>query len=90
MQISFEFSEEQIRRLKALQLKTGSSTMNDMFNSAMSMLAWAVDETAKGNSIASVDRDSETYRPLVMPILQKATGQAPITAAQPDTELVLY
>jgi|HubBroStandDraft_4_1064222.scaffolds.fasta_scaffold1683387_1 hypothetical protein len=89
MLINFEFTEDQVKRLKALQLKTGSSTMNDMFNSAMTMLDWAVDETIKGNAVASVDPDSETYRALLMPILQKAAKQAPMNIPSMDAELVL-
>ncbi len=47
MRINFEFSEQQVKALKELQQKTGSSSMKEMFNSAMSLLEWAVDETAK-------------------------------------------
>jgi hypothetical protein len=87
MRINFEFTEDQVKALKALQVKTGSSSMKEMFNSAMSLLEWAVNETAKGNEIAAVNPDEEEYRVLVMPILSKVLGGQ--HAAQADTELVL-
>jgi hypothetical protein len=89
MRINFEFTEEQVRELKALQQKTGCTSMKDMFNSAMSMLEWSVDETIKGHEIASFDPDSENIRVLVMPILQKASKQKEARALSTDAELVL-
>ncbi len=87
MRINFEFSEQQVKALKELQQKTGSSSMKEMFNSAMSLLEWAVDETAKGNEIASMSADREEYRVLVMPILSKVLGHQ--REPQVKSELVL-
>ncbi|HZL27306.1 MAG TPA: hypothetical protein VFC39_12340 [Acidobacteriaceae bacterium] len=89
MRINFEFTEDQVKELKALQQKTGSTSMKDMFNSAMSMLEWSVDEKIKGHEIASVDPDSQNFRVLVMPILQKAAKQKQKSAPSTDSELVL-
>ncbi len=72
MRLNFEFSESQVNDLKALQQKTGTGTMKDLFNSALSMLEWAVDETANGNEIAAVNEEDNRYRVLVAPILQRA------------------
>jgi len=88
MRINFEFTKDQVKELKALQEKTGSSSMKDMFNSAMSMLEWAVDETIEGNKIASVESDGQSYRVVVMPILQKAAKHRQ-SADSTDAELVL-
>jgi hypothetical protein len=87
MRINFEFTEEQVKALKTLQIKTGSSSMKEMFNSAMSLLEWAVNETAKGNEIAAISADRAEYRVLVMPILSKVLGGQ--GALQADSELVL-
>ncbi len=88
MRINFEFTEDQVKELKALQQKTGSASMKEMFNSAMSMLEWSVDEKIKGHEIASLDPDSQNYRVLVMPILQKAARKQ-ASAPSTDAELVL-
>jgi hypothetical protein len=75
MRLNFEFSEEQINDLKAFQQKTGTASMKDLFNSAMSILEWTVDETIKGNEIASINEDDKNYRVLVTPILQRVAKQ---------------
>ena len=72
MRLNFEFSESQVKDLKALQEKTGTDTMKDLFNSALSMLEWAVDETINGNEIAAVNAEDKQYRVLITPVLQRA------------------
>jgi len=71
MRLNFEFSESQVKDLKALQEKTGTDTMKDLFNSALSMLEWAVDETINGNEIAAVNAEHKQYRVLITPVLQR-------------------
>jgi hypothetical protein len=75
MRLNFEFSEEQVNELKALQQKTGSATMKDLFNNAMSVLEWTVDETMRGKEIASIDEEDKNYRVLVTPVLQRVAKQ---------------
>ena len=75
MRLNFEFSEEQVNDLKTLQQKTGSATMKDLFNNAMSLLEWTVEETIKGNQIASISEDDKNYRVLVTPVLQRVAKQ---------------
>ena len=89
MRINFEFTEDQVKELKALQHKIGSTSMKEMFNSAMSMLEWSVDETIKGHEIGSVDPDTGALRIVVMPILQKAAKQEQRAFGSTDSELVL-
>jgi len=59
-----------VNNLRDLQQKTGASTMKDLFNSAMSIYQWAVEETMKGNKIVSLDEDDRHYRVLLTPPLQ--------------------
>jgi hypothetical protein len=75
MRLNFEFSEDQVNDLKALQQKTGSASMKDLFNNAMSVFDWTVDETMKGNEIASINPDHKNYRVLVAPPLQRVAKQ---------------
>jgi len=89
MRINFEFTEDQVKELKALQQKIGSTSMKEMFNSAMSILEWSVDEKIKGREIASLDPDSNNYRVLVTPILQKAARQRQANAPATEAELVI-
>jgi len=72
MRLNFEFTEQQVKDLKELQQKTGSSTMKELFNNAMSVFEWTVNESIKGKKIASVDEEDKNYRVLVAPPLQRA------------------
>ena len=53
MRLNFEFSEERINDLKALQTETGSESMKELFYNALTMLEWAVKEVKSGNEIAA-------------------------------------
>lgn len=70
MRLNLEISNSQMSSFKALQQRTGASSMKDLINHALSMLEWAVDETAKGNEIAAVNEEQSAYRVLVTPLLQ--------------------
>jgi hypothetical protein len=70
MRLNLEISNSQMESLKALQERTAAGSMKDLVNNALTLLEWAVDETAKGNEIAAVNEDETTYRVLVTPLLQ--------------------
>jgi hypothetical protein len=70
MRLNFEMTPAQMDSLKALQTRTGASSMKDLVNNAISILEWAADETAKGNDVASISEDDESYRVMVTPLLQ--------------------
>ena len=69
MRLNFEFNESQMASFKTLQQRTGAGSMKDLLNHAITMLEWAVDETADGNEIAAVNDKKKTYRVLVTPLL---------------------
>jgi hypothetical protein len=70
MRLNFELTDAQINSLKALQQRTGASSMKDLVNAALSILKWAVDETANGNDVAAINESDSAYRVLVTPMLQ--------------------
>jgi hypothetical protein len=70
MRLNFEFNSDQVKRLRALQEETGIGSMKELFNTAFTLLTWAVNETKNGNEIAAVNEDDEIYRVLAMPALQ--------------------
>lgn len=49
--------------------QTGLTTKKDLFNNALTLLSWAIEEVANGNTIASVNEEENRYRVLQMPIL---------------------
>jgi hypothetical protein len=70
MRLNLELSDAQMSSLKALQVRTGAATMKDLVNNALSILEWAVDETARGNEVAALNESESAYRVLVTPLLQ--------------------
>jgi hypothetical protein len=83
MRLNLEISGVQMRSLKALQARTGANTMKDLVNHALTLLEWAVDETANGNEVAAVNEKKATFRVLVTPLLQHVGRQR-----EPEPELV--
>jgi hypothetical protein len=78
MRLNFEFNDAQVESLNALKQKTGAASMKDLFNNALTMLAWAVDEAAQGKEIEATD--GKTSRVFVTPLLRQVrtgatTGQ---------------
>ena len=71
MRLNFEFPGERVKELKQLQSETGTENMKDLVNNAFTLLEWAVKETKDGNEIAAVNEEDETYRVLVLPLLQR-------------------
>ncbi len=70
MRLNFEFPEERINELKALQMETGTESMKELLNTALTALEWLVEETKNGSEIAAINEERKTYRVLVMPILE--------------------
>jgi len=71
MRLNFEFSDDRVTELKGLVDETDAENMKDLVNNALSLLEWAVKETKDGNEIAAVNQADETYRVLVLPMLQR-------------------
>lgn len=71
MRLNFEFAEDRIGDLKDLQKITGTTNMKELADNAFTILEWAVKETKDGNDIAAVNDADQTYRILVMPLLQR-------------------
>lgn len=69
MRLNFEFPEERIKELKALQA-TLDVDMKTLVNNALSIFEWCVEETKAGNEIAAVNESDQTYRVLITPLLQ--------------------
>ena len=71
MRLNFEFSEQRVNELKALQLETDSESMKELFNSAITTLEWLIAETKNGNEVAALNEERKVYRILVTPVLER-------------------
>jgi len=75
--VQIELAEDRVKELNDLMERCGLTTKKDLFNNAMSILEWAVEEVEAGNSIASVNKRDQRYEVLRMPILDAASKRMP-------------
>jgi hypothetical protein len=76
MRLQIDVSDEQDRHIQKLMAETGLSTKKDLFNNALTLLSWAIEEVANGNTIASVNEEQQRYRELHMPALTTVAQRA--------------
>jgi len=74
MKIELEISKDTERALESLRRATGLTTDKDLFNNALTILDWAIEEVRKGHSIAAVDKTRKQYRELRMSVLEHAAS----------------
>lgn len=67
--IQLDIPDDKAKDLEDLMAKTGISTKQDLFNHALTMFEWAVNEKLVGRYIATVDENSQTLKELRMPTL---------------------
>jgi hypothetical protein len=67
IRIQLDLPEERVRELDEVMRTAQITTRKDLFNSALTFLAWALSERDKGRVIASLDESTGGYKELVMP-----------------------
>ena len=72
MRLQIEITEDQNRHILKLMDEAGLSIKKDLFNYALSLFFWAIEEVGNGNMIASVNEEHNRYRELQMPALRRA------------------
>jgi hypothetical protein len=86
MRIQLEISESKREQIKMLMEKADFKTYSELFNNAVTLLQWSIQQLENGCSILSVDRNSGKEKELVMPVLQhvehSAGKQVALIAAQ--------
>lgn len=73
--ITITIPDERLRELDAMRERLGIKTLRELLNNALTVLEWAVEQSARGREIASVNAEGESYQPLDMPILSAARGK---------------
>jgi len=79
--MNFELPEERVNELKQLQTDTGSESMKELFNNALTMLEWAIKEVKHGNEIAAVNEEEKVYRVFITPLLERVAKKHRIEPA---------
>lgn len=72
VRMQFDFTEERVKELEAMMAKYGISTRKELFNNALTILEWALDESEHGHDVAAIDRKDKQFFALRMPILTQA------------------
>lgn len=84
MRIQLVVSNTQYSSITELKEKTGSSTMKELLNNALTLLDWAVKASMQGASICSIHENGEVYKELQMPALTYAAQSARGAAGATD------
>ena len=70
VEIRIEISTERLKEIDDMMEQAGFVTRRDLFNNSFSLLQWVIEETKKGNVIASVNEKEELYKPLHMSAIE--------------------
>ncbi len=74
--VQLDFSPNAIERINKAMALCELQTRKELFNNALSLFDWAIEELTKGRIIASLDEDGKHYTKLVMPAFQTASQNA--------------
>ena len=81
MKIQLDLDEKGAKTVERLKEQTGVKTHKDLFNNAITLLDWAINQRQKGRIVASLDEEQENYRELQMPVLEYAASHREQSAA---------
>lgn len=69
VRVQLDLTEDRIRELEQLMVKTGVSTRKDVFENALALFEWAVTQAERGRTFGAWDEESETFHEVLMPAL---------------------
>jgi len=79
VRVQLDMPENRVRELEQIMAKTGVATRKDIFENALALFEWAVNERTVGRKIGSIDEEGDGYRELLMPALASVKNEAKIT-----------
>jgi len=74
--VQLDLSPASIERMNRSMHVCDLETRKDLFNNALSLFDWAVEEVMKGRVIASLDEKDKYYTKMAMPALLNAAQYA--------------
>lgn len=75
--VQFELTEMQAEHLKMLMSQSEVSSKRELFNNALTLLEWAIEEVGNNRKIASVSEDGQTFKEITMPIFTSVRQRRP-------------
>src|ERR1700742_5214354 len=76
MRLQIEVTDDQDKHMLNIMEQAGLATKKDLFNNALTLFSWAIEEVQNGNAIASVNEKQNRFRELQIPALMHAAQRA--------------
>lgn len=76
VRIQLDLNPQEIETLNRLMVVCGIETRKDLFNNALTLFEWAVEEVRQGRAIGSFERGTREFTVLNMPAFSRAAKQA--------------
>lgn len=67
MRVQVQIRPDHVRRIRQFMDQAGIETYKELFNDALTLLQWSIEEAKAGRRIVSLDGDRETR--FMMPVL---------------------
>lgn len=79
VRVQIDIPEDRVNELDELMGEAKISTRKELFNNALTLFEWAIQQRKKGKKICSFDEEREIIQELLMPSIQsvKATSTNP-------------
>src|SRR5208282_347078 len=93
VRLQLEFPDTMVKVIEDLMSLTGLRTKKELFNNALTLFKWAIEERRAGRQIASLDGARGLYRELHMPALDSAgvtASSAAVTDGQYSPDLGFF
>ncbi|WP_447067264.1 hypothetical protein [Vibrio alginolyticus] len=72
IRVQFDLTEDKVKEIEEIMEKSGMSSRKDVFNTALTLLEWAIEESERGHDIAAINRSEREFFSLRMPVLESA------------------
>lgn len=75
IRVQLDFPAERIEEINQMMRETQIGTRKELFNSALTLFNWAIQQRIEGKQIISVDDEGGRVKNLVMPALENAANK---------------
>jgi len=74
MRLQFELTDVQNYGFNTLKKQLGMATKKEVFNTALVLLGWVINQLKEGRKIYSIDEKEQHVKELAMPALENLKG----------------
>lgn len=87
--VQFDVIKPQLERIDSLMKECGITSRKEYFDNALTLFEWAIEESKKGHTIATVDIQAANYNPVLLPVLiqiKRIHSSSPTQATHIDSQ----